>query len=313
MINRYTVYSSIFGGVVGDALGVPYEFLSRKILHEHPITTMDGYGTHNMPPGTWSDDSSLTLAALDSLANGVDYKKIMDNFSKWYLDSEYTPAGIVFDIGGSTRAAIERYLDGYNPLDCGGIGEHDNGNGSLMRIMPFVLYSNHENLSIEDMVSFIDNASSLTHGHLISKVSCNIYNFICQEIINNRDNLLIDELITKGIDTANTFYKNQNLDKFNRILNLEIFDLSEDDINSGGYVLTSLEASLYSVINSSSYKEAILTAVNLGKDTDTIGMITGGLAGLYYGYDNIPSEWIETLINRELIERVCDKFSLSYE
>lgn len=93
------------------------------------------------------------------------------------------------------------------------------------------------------MVDFIDNASSLTHGHSISKVSCNIYNFICQEIINNEDDLSVNDLIIRGVDVANKFYQNHDLNDFNRILDLEIFDLKEDDISSGGYVLTSLEAS----------------------------------------------------------------------
>lgn len=308
MINEYMVYSSIYGGIVGDAIGVPYEFLSRDILRENPITTMDGYGTYNMPPGTWSDDSSLALASLDSLSDGIDYEDMMNNFVGWYANSEYTPEGILFDIGATTKYSIERYIDGTSPLDCGGSGVKDNGNGSLMRIMPFVLYVSHHKLSKNEMVKIINEASSLTHAHHISKVSCNIYNFICQEIINNKDDLSIKELIINGVDVANNFYQKQDLNEFNRILNLEIFDLKEDDILSGGYVLTSLEASLYSFINSTNYKDAVLTAVNLGNDTDTIGMITGGLAGLYYGYDNIPKEWIETLINKELIDKICNKF-----
>ena len=117
------VKDGIMGVVIGDALGVPYEFKPRKYFDENPVNSMDGYGTHNQPAGTWSDDSSLTLATLDSLTNGIDYEDMMKKFYAWFMDSDYTATGEIFDMGITTRTAIIDYGNGKNPIMCGGNGE----------------------------------------------------------------------------------------------------------------------------------------------------------------------------------------------
>ena len=138
MINP--ILNGVMGLVVGDALGVPVEFKDRESLRQDPVTSMRGYGTYNQPPGTWSDDSSMTLALLDSLKDGLDYKDIMDKFVAWYDKGKYTPHGKMFDIGIATRQALSRYKNGLAALECGGQDEYDNGNGSLMRILPILFY-----------------------------------------------------------------------------------------------------------------------------------------------------------------------------
>ena len=112
-------YNGIMGLVVGDALGVPVEFKKRDTF---TITDMTGYGTYNQPPGTWSDDSSLTLATLDSMIKlgKVDPADIMQNFFHWLNDGMFTPYGKVFDVGGGTRRAIARYANGKDAAKCGG-------------------------------------------------------------------------------------------------------------------------------------------------------------------------------------------------
>ena len=98
--------SGIMGVVIGDALGCPVQFESREEVARHPVTGMRGYGTFNLPAGSWTDDSSLTLALLESIRriDGIDYTDIMDNFVKWLDDGEFTPYGYSYDIG---RATIE--------------------------------------------------------------------------------------------------------------------------------------------------------------------------------------------------------------
>jgi len=130
----------IMGVVVGDALGVPVEFFRQEELTKNPVKKMLGYGTHNLPAGSWSDDSSMMLATLDSLRNGYDLRDIMDKFVEWYEKGKYTPYGIVFDIGLTCESAISDYRYGADVTACGMCGEYDNGNGSLMRIMPICLY-----------------------------------------------------------------------------------------------------------------------------------------------------------------------------
>ena len=108
------IKSVIFGHAVGDALGVPVEGCSRKVLDEYPVAEMAGFGAYPVPAGSWSDDTSMSLAALDSLAQGkVVYHDIMGNFQSWRYRGKYTPTGKVFDIGGTCRAVIDKVTQEY--------------------------------------------------------------------------------------------------------------------------------------------------------------------------------------------------------
>ena len=177
MLNN--ILSGIMGLVVADALGVPVEFQDREVLRQNPVKNMRSYGTYNQPAGTWSDDSSMTLALLDSLKDGLDYKDIMDKFLAWYEEGAYTPHGEMFDIGIATSNALRRYKSGTSPLESGGNSEHDNGNGSLMRISPILFYLEGEFgsdfLDHEETFELIHNISALTHAHKRSKIACGIY------------------------------------------------------------------------------------------------------------------------------------------
>lgn len=133
----------ILGHAVGDALGVPVEFASRAELDANPVTEMEGFGTYPVPAGAWSDDTSMSLCAFDVLASGkLDYDRIMVNFGKWYYKDEFTPTGEMFDAGNTCSIAIDNYFNGRKDTDhCGLTGTYSNGNGSLMRINPFVICS----------------------------------------------------------------------------------------------------------------------------------------------------------------------------
>ena len=175
MNNKYK--DSLYGFIVGDALGVPVEFRDRNYLKKHPVIDMLGYGTHPVPEGTWSDDTSMTLAEIDSIAekNTIDYDDIMNKFVNWVNKSDYTGNGKFFDIGITTRKALVNYINGIDAIECGGRSINDNGNGSLMRMLPFIMYSIEKELSVEDEIKLLDEASSLTHGHEISRLGCKIY------------------------------------------------------------------------------------------------------------------------------------------
>ena len=302
----------IMGLCVGDALGVPVEFLKRDELRKSPVTEMIGYGTYDLSPGSWSDDSSMTFALLDSLKAGLNYKDIMDKFANWFENGDYTPHGKCFDIGIGTRKSIFRYWDGKDPLQCGGYGELDNGNGSLMRILPvvFFLYFGHNKSIISsDGMQIIHNISSLTHNHPRSLIACGIYISIAFEIM--IDQYSLENSIQKGINNAKEFYEKDSrfsfeLASYKRIFEDDFKNLEEDKIKSTGYVVDTLEASIWCLLNTDSYEDAVLKGVNLGEDTDTTGAVIGGLAGLYYGYENIPEEWKKMIVKREWIEKLCD-------
>ena len=133
MMFEETVKSAMFGLVVGDALGVPVEFQSREELEQDPVTGMRAYGTHHQPAGTWSDDSSMALCLLESLTHGVNYEDMLVRFLRWAEEGYMTAHGDVFDMGIATQQALAKYKRGTPPLECGGTGTYDNGNGSLMR------------------------------------------------------------------------------------------------------------------------------------------------------------------------------------
>ena len=307
MKNNYDKYkNSLYGFIVADALGVPVEFNPREVLKKNPLTSMVGYGAHLVPAGTWSDDTSMTLATMDSISEigGIDYNDIMNKFVNWVNKSDYTGTGKFFDIGISTRKAIANYNNGLDPLDCGGRSVYDNGNGSLMRILPFVIYSIEKKLSEEDEVRLINDASSITHAHEISRLGCKIYCDFIKCIFEGKN---IDEAFDYLRDTDyHEYYSNESIEKYKRVLDGSIRNLAEDDILSNGYVVSTLEASLWALCNSNSYESAVLKAINLGSDTDTVGAITGSLAGAYYG--NIPEKWTSKILNMELVNQLFDKF-----
>ena len=163
----------LFGVAVGDALGVPVEFKNREELKNDPVFGMRSYGTHHQPEGTWSDDTSLTLCLAESILEGLDLQNLALKFIAWKNNNYWTAHGWVFDIGIGTRIAIEQLENGINPEQAGGIGENDNGNGSLMRILPLILYT--KELPIAERFQITKQVSSLTHRHIRSIIACFYY------------------------------------------------------------------------------------------------------------------------------------------
>lgn len=307
-----SIRAGIFGAVVADALGVPYEFSSTQMMKENPATTMTGYGTYNQPPGTWSDDSSMTLATMDSLKNGVNYEDMMKKFCQWYQDAKYTPHNEVFDIGNTTRSALDNYIIHEDEaLDCGLTGTRDNGNGSLMRILPATFYAYAKDYTVDEQIIFIDNLSSLTHAHSYSKAACNIYNMIVQEVLQNPEEDFKKNIST-GLDKSRKYYDNDDYPCFITLYD-DLFGCDESILSNRGYVVYSLEVALYCSYHTISYHDAVLKAVNLGGDTDTNAMITGGLAALYYGLSSIPEDWLEKIVKKDYIEELCVKFHNSLQ
>lgn len=311
-----TVKSMILGHAVGDALGVPVEFETREQLAANPVTGMRGYGSYDVPAGSWSDDTSMTLALMESLARlgHYDYNDIMKNFVLWMDKAEFTPTGVMFDIGRATMQALTKYVHGTGPLQCGGMSEHDNGNGSLMRISPAALFlyaGKGTEAEAEDM-QVVHELSMLTHGHPRSMMACGIYVLIALQLLDGRS---LHEAIREGIRRARDFYELQPLfvgeiPVYGMVWDIErLTQMPEETIKSSGYVVDTFEAVLWCLLNSGSYRECVLKAVNLGEDTDTIAAIAGGMAGMAYGFESIPQEWRDTLLKGEYIDELCRKFA----
>lgn len=300
------IQSVIIGGAVGDAIGVPYEFKKRDTYR---ATDMIGYGTYNQPDGSWSDDTSLTLCLTENLITEGSLNNLFDKFLKFMEHGYWTPYGCRFDIGVSTLESIENYKNGVPPELCGGSSEMDNGNGALMRISPILFLTIFEK-NPEIIIKMVTKYSSITHRHPRSVLGCIFYiEFLTRIYLNNDFN----ESLAISIDFCNNVIKDEDLKKefshYERIFNKEIIGLHRVEISSDSYVVNSLEAALWCFATTNSYQEAVLKAVNLGGDTDTIAFLTGTMAGLRYGINSIPKEWLDHLARINDLEELCSKFS----
>jgi ADP-ribosyl-[dinitrogen reductase] hydrolase len=305
------VRSCFLGLAIGDALGVPVEFRDRSFLTEFPVREMLGYGVWNQPPGTWSDDSSLTFCLAESLSSGYDINDIGKKFVAWYEKGYWGAHHKLFDIGGTTRTALERLRVGVDPLASGERGENSNGNGSLMRIAPAAIY--FRNLSNDELLERIGEVSSLTHAHFRSIMACLIYSIFIRELLSGYSKF---ESLTRTIVSVKQLHEKHQFDNdemrtFTWVLDKPIQLASEQAIQGSGYVIHTLEASLWCFLTTETFSEAVLKAVNLGQDTDTTGCVTGALAGLYYGESSIPPEWRSTLAREKDIVQLAENFSAS--
>ncbi len=326
------IRAGILGLVVGDAVGVPVEFYDREVLKKNPVTDMREFGTHHQPKGTWSDDSSMTFCAMDSLTHGYDPVDMMEKFCAWMYNGAYTPWGCVFDRGGAVTQALGNYKANYPLWECGGRYERSNGNGSLMRILPMVFYqyvkcNNFVYNARPMLINPIHEVSALTHAHPISMIGCGIYAQFIAAIIEcrmsktcNKDKLMKrlqdswgqikNDYIYNGY--GNIYKDEDYVDAFNcynRLFDIEAFSkLPEYSIDSSGYVVSTLEAAMWCFLNTESYQECILKAVNLGKDTDTVAAVAGSFAGIYYGTDSISQHWLSAIVRRDWIEELIEKF-----
>lgn len=303
------IKSALLGLTVGDAIGVPAEFKSRNFFKQYPVTGLSGYGTHHMPPGTFSDDGSLALCLAEALTHDFSLQRIANNFVAWRYNDFWAARGVVFDIGISTADAIERLKRGTPPELAGGFSESENGNGSLMRILPLLFYTH--NKSIEDRYTITRFVSSITHGHTRSVIACFYYLEYARLLLQDEDKFTAYQSVKQTVTDHLRFISidSYEINLFGRLLEDDVFKLREADIKSSGYVLHTLEASMWCLLTTGSYEDAVLKAVNLGEDTDTTGAVTGGLAGLLYGINDIPADWLEALARKTDIENLAERMA----
>ncbi|MCE3228241.1 MAG: ADP-ribosylglycohydrolase family protein [Bacteroidetes bacterium] len=294
----------LFGIAIGDAVGVPVEFKSREKIKKNPVTDMIGYGTYNLEPGTWSDDTSLTLCLAYSLTKEFNLQTIANSFVKWRYHNSWTARGHVFDVGIATQQAIDNIKRGHKPELAGGMDVYSNGNGSLMRILPLLPYI--KNKSLKERYEITKLVSSITHAHIRSVIACFYYLEFAKKILEGKDKFKAYEELKKEVSDFlhQSKINPSEIDLYQNLLILDIHLFEENDIKSSGYVLHTLEASMWCILTTDNYRDAVLKAVNLGEDTDTTAAVTGGLAGSLYGFESIPPTWIEQLARAKDIEEL---------
>lgn len=302
-MRRKQIESMLFGLAIGDALGVPVEFMSRDEIRVEPVRDMLGYGTHHQAPGTFSDDSSLAFCLAEALCSTYHVNHLASNFIAWFDHAYWTAHGEVFDVGISTREAIFQLKSGVKSTQAGGATSHSNGNGSLMRIAPLLFYIH--DMTINERFELTKEVSSVTHRHIRSVIACFYFLEFSRYLLLGKDKWEAFQLVQlelpqflNSIDVS--FYE---INIFDRLLSNPIYELVESDILSSGYVVHTLEASIWCLLNTDNYSDAVLKAVNLGDDSDTTSAVTGALAGLLYGIDHIPPHWISQLArNKDIFE-----------
>lgn len=312
-MNRDFYKDILFGLSVGDALGVPFEFKDREHLIANPVADMEGYGTYQQPPGTFSDDSSMAFCLAEALTQDFNLTILAQHFVSWLRNRYWTAYDEVFDVGIATSRAIRQLEMRVPPELAGGNDESDNGNGSLMRILPLVLYI--KDFPEKERFTFTEAVSSITHRHYISVVACFYYLEFARLIIQGEDKMKAYKKLQSSFKKTLQQHLNPlpDLQMFNRLLEQDIFKLTSDQIFSSGYVVYTLEASIWCLLTTNSYKEATLKAVNLGFDTDTTASVTGGLAALVYGWRSIPRHWLQQLARYDDIESLAERLRAACE
>ncbi len=304
------IIDGVIGHAIGDAMGTPVQFKDRKLFYK-PVKEMLSSGAGDK--GTWSDDTSMELATIDSFinCNGWNYEDIMKNFYDWINEAKYTSRGITFDVGTTCLRAIKNYAyNGISPLEAGLNDINSNGNGSLMRIQPIAYYCYYKKLKTKEIYNLVKDISSLTHRHDISILGCYIYILYMVKLLQGDDKRTA---YSKIQNEDYSMFSEETKECYKRILKNDISSFVVDEIKSSGYVVDSLEASIWAVLRAEDFRETIVEAINLGGDTDTIGAIAGSMAGIIYGYDNMPEEWINAIARKDYIEELCNKFEKKLE
>lgn len=306
---RLKYIDGTMGFIVGDAMGLPLEGEDREELLKKPVTKMIGNGSHNVQAGTWSDDTSLMIATMDSInaKNDIDFQDIALKFVAFKNHAQYTANNEVIDILNTCRRAIDNFAENHDdPITCGLKDDNSNDVGALMRILPIAYFAIDKKLKDFEVLDLVRKISSITHAHEISIMASYIYTRFIMFLLNGKDKLSAYSM-TKCVDY--TMFSDEVREKFNRLIKEDIGKLKINEIYSGNSAIEALEAAIWVVLQSESYKEAIIGAINLGGKTDTIAALTGAACGIIYGYDFIPLEWRDNIIRKEYLLDIIEEFS----
>jgi ADP-ribosylglycohydrolase/protein-tyrosine phosphatase len=300
---------AVWGHLVGDAMGVPYEFREPEEIGDVRFGergTPERPATHGQPPGTWSDDGALMLALLDSLVSvGFDPEDQGRRALAWFQSGAYTPDGTVFDWGGTTTAALRAIERGTPAEEAGPTGEHSQSNGSLMRILPIALWGHGRPRA--ELVELAVRASGVTHGHPIPKATCAVYLLVADGLLAGQrpsEALRKAEVDVRAALAALAASGSEDLVR------------AADDVwawrtnhrpEGRGGALNAFWSAWEAVTRSRSYRGTIERAIRFGHDTDTTAAIAGGLAGIRWGIDGIPADWLAGLRGHEVVGPLVDR------
>lgn len=240
----------------------------------------------------------------------IDYDDIMKQFLAWWYEGKYSSLQFPFGLGRNVGHALDRYKRGIPAPDCGGSGLRDNGNGALMRIFPFSIYCILNDYDDDETLTLIRQAAGITHGHEINAMSCYLYTLFLRECIRTKNlDIAYEQVFCRKASDYSRLFSAETVKAHDMLLknNFRIgFD--PDFIPESGYVVVSLAVSVYSILKTKNYEDAVKMAVNFGYDTDTNAAITGSVAGAMYGINQIPERWIKVLKKKDELITVGEQF-----
>jgi ADP-ribosylglycohydrolase len=301
----------MIGHAIGDALGLPVEFESRRARETDPVRGMRGGGTWRLEPGTWSDDTALALCLAESIVDrGFDPEDFGRRSLSWMDEGRWSALGEAIGVGGATHRALGKVRSGMPAVLAGGRGENDNGNGSLMRILPASIWL--AALPEPARLRAIAAYSAVTHGHPRSIFACWLHCLVSSSLLKGeppkKAYLLAMEEARALLPSLPGPLRAEE-DAFARVLDGSLPSVPPTSIRASGYVLHCLEAALWCLTTNSDFPGSVLAAVNLGEDADTTGAVAGGLAGLAYGRAALPEDWTRALARYGEIEALAKSFA----
>lgn len=295
----------VLGLLVGDALGVPYEFTKpedmptlQDIEYEPPKGFRKAWP--NVPAGTWSDDGSQALCVLDAILNAPADERIEEAVGRrllaWYQEGFMAVDGKVFDIGNTTREALHRIIGGVPPTQSGMKGERTHANGSLMRTLPVAFI----HATDDEVIRAAMGQSRVTHAEAVPMLCCAFYCLWARSLASNRHPIqkswdaaweALYSLVPKGVLYANLMLVHQ----------------WRGQPSGSGYCIDSLHSAKLALERGTDYESTVKHAIALGNDTDTTACIVGGLAGILY--EAIPQRWLDGLRGRELLVPIWNQMA----
>jgi len=300
-MNQDRAAGAMFGLAVGDAMGMPIEFRPRGKFE--PVTEFRAGGPFKLQAGQWTDDTAMSLCIASSLieCNGFDAAHQMKQYSRWIDDGYLSCTGKAVGIGQTILKAMIRYHKTQDPIQ-GDTNPRRSGNGCIMRLAPVPIYYSHNaELAIHNSIQ----SATTTHGSEMCLQTTGFFGGMLWGALNGVSK---EELLSGNYSPVKDYCKQHPL--CGELLSLTRGDYKakqETEVDSTGFVIDALEAALWSFYQTDTFAGGLLKAVNLGGDADTVGAIYGQLAGAYYGFEAIPTVWIQGLSSNEKIRTICDE------
>jgi ADP-ribosylglycohydrolase len=314
MLNIKLTNAIILGFAVGDALGVPFEFLEADEIEFKYSDEMQGNGTYDQPIGTFSDDTSMMCCTIEALIKDGTTETMADNFLKWKNENFWSARGEVFDIGNTTLVALKVYEETGDLTGSSTNNEYSCGNGSLMRVLPLLPYT--MKMTMDEKFEFIQRVSIITHGHIRCTIACFIYLELAEKIwkddtgsksiIYSRMLQSVGPFLSSKEETKNEMHHFENI--FTRPQGIP-----KEELSNSGYVVDSLILVLHCFMKYNRYEMGVWYAVSFGGDTDTNAALTGALYTLNGGKKEIPERWLAPLAKKEELIDLAKRWSESID